>query len=801
MNIRLFPLLLVCSFLIVSVPLAAQMSDSEVLNYVKKGVASGKDVKQLGSELLSRGVSEQQIQRLYDKYKGNSSSVMNSPEGLKGTKFADRSRSYSANGRDTSERKTALIENIPVSANSIFGQDIFNAGGVLSFEPNDNIATPADYILGPGDEIIIDVWGASDETIRQTISPDGQILIPQIGPVQLSGLSLSNATGKLKRILSQKYSLGEGPSDSQISVTIGNIRSIQVNVLGEVRVPGTYRLSAFANVFHAIYRAGGITPVGSLRKIDVVRGGKTIGSADLYSYIFDGDSDVNFSLKEGDVIIVPPYSALVEVKGGVKRPMLYESKDGECLDKLIRYSGDFVPNASKDNIVVERQDGKSAFVYTVDAKDFHSFSVKDGDIVTVISNNYNDLFENRVEIQGSILLPGTYSIDENISGVRSLVTRAGGLLEDAYLNRAQIIRELPDRSKETIAIAIGSIMDGTSPDIRLQKNDSLVVFNKHEVEPRGDFSITGYVKNPGNYPFSEGTTIEDLILMAGGLQSGASTARVEVSRRIFDPEGTEVGTKSAEIFCFGLKEGMYVDGKPDFTLKPYDIVYIRKSPTFIPQQQVRVSGEVVYPGEYSISSSNERLSDLFKRAGGAIPTSYIDGAILKRRFTNEEKDSRDALMQTADNKRDSLNVLDMIDADSYSVGINLSKALSMPGSDYDVVLCEGDELIVPTYSGIVKIEGEIQYPNAVSFINGENVAYYIEQAGGFSKKARRGGVYVVYVNGTIEKGAGAKVEPGSVIMVPARNERSKTTLAEWLSLGTTAASLTTMVATIANLFK
>jgi len=884
---NLFPLLVGC-FLFVAFPAVAQMSDAQIANYAKQGMSSGKDMTQIAQELMAKGVSSEQLQKLYQQYGGSSGGMdassllggsMSGKSGKNGKtnantrlrtgerdgkavwtgrdedyKFDDEdmyyrrgSDSYYRRGDDRYYRRDEdgyyyrermmddrgngygygygydddyyyryrdmeygrddnmpavqeyNADGTPKLPKKIFGQDIFKNSKKLSFEPNENVATPSNYVIGPGDEIYIDIWGTSEATIQQTVSPDGRIIIPQIGPVQISGMTIEKATKILKNILSQKYSLSGEEADSKISVTLGNIRTIQVNVLGEVNAPGTYRLSALTTIFNAIYRAGGNTEVGSLRQVSVFRNGEYIATSDLYKFIFDGSTEDNIPLREGDAIIVPPYERMVEITGGVKRPMCYESVEGESVSELLLHAGGFSSDASTETVTIERHDGQNGRVYTIPAADFDKFALKDGDKVTVYTNAHYDLFENKVEITGPVVRPGVYALGSEIATVRQLVEHAGGLLEETFLSRAQIVREKDDRSKETIAVPIGAIMDGTAQDILMKRNDELIVFDKNLLEPKGDLTITGYVIYPGDYPYAEGTTIEDLIVTAGGLQSGASTARVDVSRRIDISSSTHASDTLAAIFSFNIKDGLIVDGKPGFTLRPFDIVSVRKSPTYVPQKQVKVTGEVTFPGDYTLVSNNERISDLYKRAGMGTPNAYIAGATLKRKLNDMEKNANKALALTAINMNDTATVAEIMSKESYSVGIDLKKAMTMPGSDYDIVLFDGDELIIPPMSSIVKIEGEVLRPNAVSFISGKPVSYYIDMAGGFSEDARRSKVYVVHMNGNIDKGTAAKVDAGSLIVVPARPTRRKMTVGEWLGLGSTAASITTMVVTIANM--
>lgn len=855
----------------------AQMTDEAIVSYIAEGLASGKSQTQLGSELLSKGVSSSQIQRLIKAYKsGEYGSVpVDGPQALggvdedrprRGSKSKsrksgmmdeifgtradsldymdgygdrdgfypydpygtydryDRYDRYDKSGRlkkgrfskdyeydeydeifdkfmedsDTAAFKKALKK---LRKTKIYGQDVFR-NPRLSFEPNDNAATPEDYVLGPGDELVIDIWGMNEATIRRTITPEGRIIISQVGAIELSGLTIKDATSKIKSALSRTYSGISGKS-SQISVTLGSIRTIQVNILGEVKVPGTYRLSSFSTVFNALYRAGGVTKVGSLRAIKIMRAGEQIATVDLYTFLFEGRQDTNVSLKEGDAIIVPSYETVVEVKGGIKRPMRYEMAKGETLDKLIAYAGGYSGDAHRDDINVTRQDGTTNRIFTVSEAASSSFELKDGDLVN-ISMNAVETFENMVEIRGAVYRPGKFELGGDIATVKQLVAHAGGLLDDAFTARAQIIREKEDRSLELSSVALGAIVDGNAPDIVLKKNDILVVSNSNDIIEKGDFTITGYVVNPGAYQYADNTTVEDLILLAGGLTEGASTARVDVSRRIDNPGSMEASDTLAQVFTFGIKDGLVEDGTPNFYLQPYDVVAVRRSPTYVEQKIVTVTGEVTFPGQYTLVSNEDRISDLISRAGGPTPKGNVKGGMLKRKINQYERNVRTTMAQIikqGTDANDSLSIKKIKIPEVYTVGVEMDKAIAHPGSDYDMVLRDGDEIVVPEAATTVRVQGEVLYPNTVHFISGKSVGYYVRQAGGYSIQARRAKVYVVHMNGTVSVGHGSKLEPGCEIIVPRRSDRNKLTTGEWLGIGTSAASITTMIATIISLFK
>lgn len=786
----------------------AQMTDAQILEYISSGIASGKSERQIGTELVSKGVTTTQLQQLLQTYRSGAANLAAAPAPTAATPVRQAVREpvevqNSAAGK--AEEKSSANRSgrglyKPDGSKRIFGQDVF-ASARLSFEPNQNQATPDDYVLGPGDELVIDIWGSNEVSIRQKISPEGTITVTQIGPIALSGLTIREAKGKLRSVLSKTYStLRSGTS--QMTVSLGEVRTIQVHVLGEVVTPGTYRLSAFATVFNALYHAGGVKDIGSLRKVSVSRSGSETASVDIYGYIFDGKTDGNLTLREGDVVYVPTYGALVGVDGYVKRPMFYELREGETVSSLIDYAGGFADGAWPEEIQVERNDGQTKRIYTVNKADFGHFALKDGDHAHVVGNAV-DLFENRVEVRGAVYRPGAFQLGGEIATVRQLVEHAGGLLPNAFPGRAQLVREKEDRSLEVLSVPIRAVIEGQAEDILLRRNDILMIADVNEVEPKGDFHITGEVAHPGNYPYAEHTRVEDLILMAGGFTEGASSARIDVSRRIEDASGTQASQTLAQVFTLSVKDGLLEDSAGGFELRPNDIVSVRKSPVYVEQRNVRISGEVTFPGQYTLVSTNERVSQLMERAGGATPNGNVRGAILKRRISPYERNLRSELDRLASQtkaSRDSLDREKLQMADVYTVGLELDKALAHPGSDYDMVLRDGDELIVPEMSTTVRIQGEVLYPNTVQFIEGKPVSYYVNQAGGYTSRARRAKTYVIYMNGTVDVGSGARLEPGCEIVVPARSERDKLTTAEWLAIGTSSASITTMVATIVSLF-
>lgn len=793
-----------------SVPAQAQMSDEAVVRYAMEARQAGKSDQQIGKELLAKGVTPEQAERLKNKYEASQGSE---------TAVADQSISGQRRERQQSSQDTLTAGSMDVVSSTVsdptegatnprtvFGRNIFR-GSSLTFEPNENQATPENYRLGPGDEIIIDIWGENERSLREEISPEGNIMIEQVGPVYLNGLTIREANEKLRGVFSQIYAgvSGEEPS-SDVRVTLGRLRTIQVNVLGEVATPGTYRLSSFATVFHALYRAGGVTPIGGLRDIRVMRGGQEVARVDVYDLLMNGKMSDDVRLEEGDVIIVPPYEQLVEISGNVKRPMYYEMKPGESLGKLVEYAGGFTGDAYRDEVRLIREAGREYQIYSIREPNYASWTLEDGDAVTV--GAVLDRFANRVEVRGAVYREGMYELGDEVHTVRGLIDRAEGLKGDAFPGRALLLREREDLTLEMLAVDLEGLMAGRVPDIELQRNDVLIIPSIHELEERGALTISGEVARPGEYPYAEHMTIEDLVVQAGGLLDGASTARIDVSRRIKDPKSLTPSSELGKIYTFSLKDGLIVDGEAGFELMPYDIVEVRRSPAYRAQERVTLDGEVVFAGGYTLVRKNERLSDLINRAGGLTSDAYAHGARLIRQMSDEERAVREATLRMAlQNQRgsgDSLSMDKLQLSDYYTVGIELDKALEEPGSDYDMVLREGDRLVIPQYVSTVSISGEVMYPNTVLYLQNKHLKYYISQAGGYGLRAKKNRAYIVYMNGTVSRVRGlkkARIEPGCQIIIPSKRERKGLNLPAIMSLATSAASIGTMAASIANLTK
>ena len=798
---KLFGILLFCLMLGSGSLMAQSMSDSQVLEYVKDGIRQGKEQKQLASELARKGVTKEQAMRVKQLYEQQNN--------VNTSKSTGTDINESRLREETKENTSDMLEDHPTTqdlarGDQVFGRNIFNTRN-LTFEPSVNLATPSNYRLGPGDEVIIDIWGASQNTIRQQISPEGTINIQKIGPVNLSGMTVSAANDYLKNALNKIYNGLNNTTDptSDIRLTLGNIRTIQINVMGEVVQPGTYALSSFSTVFHALYRAGGVSDIGSLRNVQLVRNGKNIATIDVYEFIMKGNTLDDIRLQEGDVVIVPAYDVLVKISGKVKRPMRFEMKKDENLATLIKYAGGFEADAYTRSLRVVRQNGEEYEVNTVKDMDYSIYTMRNGDVVT--AEAILNRFTNKLEIRGAVYRPGIYQLSGKLNTIRELVHEAQGLTGDAFLNRAVLYRQREDLTSEVVQIDIKSIMDGTSPNLALMKNDILYIPSIHDLEDRGNVTVHGEVAHPDSYPYADNMTLEDLIIQAGGLKEAASTVRIDISRRIKNPRSTADNDTIGQMYTFSLKDGFVIDGQPGFILEPYDQVYVRRSPGYQAQQNVAIEGEILFGGNYAMTSREERLSDLVNKAGGPTNYAYLRGAKLTRvANASEKKRMGDVIRlmsrQLGEAMIDSLGIRV---EDTFTVGIDLEKALSNPKSNADLVLREGDVISIPKNTNTVTINGAVMVPNTVSYMKGKNVDYYLNQAGGCSDNARKSKKFIVYMNGQVTKvkGSGKKqIEPGCEIIVPGKAKK-KGNIANILGYATSFSSLGMMIASIANLIK
>lgn len=815
------------------------MTDNQVMQFMVRENERGSSRSEIVTKLIERGVQIEQIRRVRDKVEKQKSGAVVGARNISGydEKRQSRLRQNNSGKRGVETKgdgqRTTTTERVNESLMSpkqlkryrrerdddymtemdkilpdsivddddyeyeyrkqthkkqVFGRNIFNNRS-LSFEPNMNIATPQDYRLGPGDAVYIDVWGASQGQFQSTVSPEGVINIENYGPVNVDGLTVAQANQRLRATLGKRY------AGSNVRLTVGQTKTITVNVMGEVKVPGTYTLSAFATVFNALYMAGGTNDIGTLRNIKIYRNGRLISTCDIYDYILNGNMKGNVRLASGDVIIVAPYECLVNITGKVKRPMYYEMKQKESVGTLIKYAGGFAGDAYQSNVHLVRKAGGELSVYSIDDFERNSFQLADGDSVSVDSTLQR--YRNMVEVRGAVMRPGKYQMGGSIATVRELIEAAGGLAEDAFVNRGFIHRMKEDRTLETVEIDIKGIVNHTVADIALKNEDVFYVPSKKIMQEEEILTISGEVNYPGTYDFAENTSLETFILQAGGLKDAASLVKIDVSRRMRNNKATHASSQVAQSFSFSLKDGFIIDGTPGFILEPFDEVFVRRSPGYVEQQHVSVSGEIAFAGTYVLNNKGMRLSDLVKSAGGITKEAYAMGAHLERILTSAEKIKQRSMLKLA-MSGDSIDVSKLDLGDTQMVGINLEQALAHPGSNqWDIVLRDGDRLVIPQYNNTVTINGQVMYPNTVAFKEGARLSYYIEQAGGYGLRARKSRVFAVNMNGMVTRVRSAKdIMPGCTIIVPARDRRKKMSFGEILSLGTMTATLGTMIATI-----
>lgn len=825
------------------------MSDDQVVRYVMEQQEKGKDQQYIVSQLLQKGVTVDQLRRIRKKYeaeqkqpgaldltgttqpKSGTSRLRTNKEKTRDERqkqngYMVRSRREIKDGEDKTLKGQQLNEEIGFmdidsliyyrnyfkeDDRQVFGRNIFN-NEMLTFEPSMNIPTPANYRLGAGDAVIIDVWGASQTTFEGTVSPDGTVTIEGVGPLALAGMTVKEANDYVKKQLGRFY------ANSNITLTVGETRSIQVQVMGEVMVPGTYTLSALSSAFNALYAAGGISEIGTLRDIKVFRQGRVVSTIDVYDYILNGNTKGDIRLADNDVIVVGPYECLVNIRGKVKRPMFYEMKENESVSRILDYAGGFAGDAYTDNVRLIRKSGREYSVYTVDEFEMNGFLLKDGDSLYV--DSVIPRFSNMAEIRGAVFHPGQYQMDGSIKTVRQLIKAADGLREDAFLKRAVMHRQKEDLTMEALSVDVEGIMDGTVADIPLRKNDILFIPSSLDMKGERTLTIDGEVNFPGIYQYADNTTIEDLVLQAGGFTEAASMAKVDVFRRIKNPDAVTDDEKLSETYSFSLRDGLVMGDGQDFHLQPYDEVFVRKSPAYSEQRNVKVSGAVNFSGSYAMDNKDYRLSDLVKAAGGLSSLAYAKGARLQRLLTEEEKKQRESAMKASQiqvyeeslrsekefnmAQADSILNLKLDLGDTYPVAINLEKAMKNPGSLDDVRLREGDELVVPQFSNTVKISGEVMYPISINYEKGKPLSYYIKRAGGYADRAHKSHVYTIYMNGSVEqlgRRSSKSIQPGCEIVVPTKPQRNKMTPQEMMTIGTSTASIATMIATLVNILK
>lgn len=702
--------------------------------------------------------------------------------------------------------------------NQVFGREIFSNKN-LSFEPNMNMPTPRNYPLSAGDEVLIDVWGDSELNLKLTLSPEGTIIIPNVGPVALSGLTIEEAENRIKQELGKiMWNLVDGKEPNTfVSVGLGKIRSIKVNIVGEAVAPGTYTLSSLASLFNALYAAGGVNDIGSLRNIRVYRNNKEIANLDVYDYLLNGKYDTNIRLEDNDMIIIEPYEQLVNTHGKIKRNRTFELRKGETLEELLKMAGGFTGDAFTEDVTIKRKSGSRYQIATVTAEEFPTFVLQDGDSLLV--DSVIPFYDNRITITGSVWRPGEYELSPKVHTVKQLIKQAAGLKGDEFIGRAHLTRLNPDFTSTVIAIDIQGIMNGEIPDMELQKEDKLYIPSLFELREPYTVKVGGAVNNPDTViPFSKNMTVEDAIILAGGLQESASTINVEVARRIKDPTADKSTNLVSKVYTVALSDELQLPSKSSgahadtlFTLEPFDEVFVRFSPGYEKQEVVKVNGEVTFAGDYALPYKNTRLSDIISQSGGVTPDAYVRGASLKRQLTEDEIRQVETLLQLSNNNKQSKDsiALSLTNIKNYSVGIDLQQALTHPKSTYDLVLRDGDIIYIPQLQSTVKISGAVTYPNSITYTKGMSVRDCLSQAGGYNDTSRKYPI-VIYMNGKVAttRKVGIffkrypKIEPGCEIVVPSKSQRDRrANLAEILSITSSTTSIAAMLTSLINSLK
>lgn len=798
--------------------MAQGMSDDQVLAFIASEAKAGTGQAQIVTKLMQKGVKIDQIRRLRNQYDKQISNRGLSSAADGAVKMAAERMKANTDGTTSQELTTARVgttgivekdaaadvQNVEkdvqatqgtapdANGKQVFGRDIFSQANP-SFQPNANMPIPDSYVLGAGDQVVVDIYGASQQTLVHTISPEGTITIQGYGPVHLSGLTVAGAQSKLRSTLGSRY------KSSNMQVKVGNTRTIQVNIMGEVRAPGTYHLSSFANIFYALYRAGGPSNLGTLRNIQVYRNGRLVTVVDLYEYILNGRLAGNITLQDNDVIQVPTYECLVGITGNIKRPMFYEMRKTETVATLIKYAGDFSGDAHKKSVRLVRQSGDRYQVFNVEEFDMANFTLEDGDAVTV--DGMLNRFENTVEVKGAVFRPGQFQLNSKIFSVRSLIEAAEGLTEDAYTEHAVLHRLKEDRTLEIVPVDVKGIMEGTAADIPLKNEDVLFIMTQEDLRQERTFTIRGQVMNPGKYEYHDNTTIEDLIVMAGGLTDHASLMRVEVSRMLRDPMAVKKSDRYGQKFSFDLKDGLVIDHERKFVLEPYDHVTVFPSPVFNQARLVTVTGEVQWEGSFAMEMKKTRLSDVIQMAGGLTENAYLRGATLLRRMNDDERRRMQATLANVRNllveKGDSVSY-EKLDLDNnYPIYIDLEKAVKNPGSDADILMRDDDQIFVPEYDPIVRVSGDVMFPNTFYYEDGKDYKHYVYEAGGFGERAKKSRSFIVYQNGKaglIKKGA--KPEPGCEIVIVSKRKKQPLRMAEITGALAGLTSLASMVTAV-----
>lgn len=763
----------------ISITLLAQTKADVIQKAGEAGISAGQVNQAITKAKQDPGTYQQAIEKAGEMGVSQSTvdNILNEGEQSRDNNTAESGESTDVDrelGEDDIELNTrdGQRERRAVSGSGIYGREIFSSRN-LTFAPSYNIPTPKNYILSASDEIVVNIWGASKEDHRLTITPEGTVTISNLGPVFLSGLTIEQA----EEVVRSKFAQIIGGIEDEypttfVAVTLGKIRSIKVNMLGEVANPGTYTLPSLGTLFNAMYVAGGVNNIGSLRDIQLFRSGRKIASLDVYDFLLKGKYDTNVRLEDGDMVIVGPYKSLVSIGGKVKRNRTFELTVNETMSDLMGYAGGFTGNAFEDYVKVNRSTSPTLELLNVNKADYAGFVMNDGDVVSV--SGVIDAYTNRVTIGGTVWRGGEFELTNETNTVTKLIAKAGGLQAYTYYGRAQILRYLEDGTTKIISFNLKDVIEGKTPDIEILDLDNVYIYSIFQLRDGYRVTINGEVRSGGTFGYNENMSLKDLIQIAGGLTEAASTANVEISRRIKNPGDTTYSPLKSKLFTFAISESL--DLEPDgekFMLEPYDMIIIRRSPNYSAQQTISVTGEALFRGSYVMAEKGMRLSDLVKKAGGITPEAYVIGARLERRINEEERKKLQSMARFNSNEKDSILSREIALRTTYTVGIDLEKALANPGTFEDVRLREGDNLFIPEYVSTVSINGAVRYPNVVTYSDKLKMKDYISEAGGYLQRAKKKSTYVVYMNGKVSYGRRSVIMPGSEIIIPMKLDKKR----------------------------
>jgi len=806
------------------------LNDTQIRQLMQRAESIGYNDAQLEQMAAAQGMKADEIEKLRLRVekirkqdgttsgttKGNNTSNSGTEEGDDRSRTAVRINRDSANitkANSTNNKNTTETNIFEGLKPKIFGKELFSSSG-LTFEPNLRIATPKGYVIGPDDELLIDLSGDNEASYRLKVSPEGVIRLQYVGNISVGGLTIEQAISKIRSSLNSTYpSLKTGRTS--VAVNLGNIRTIKITLVGEVVKPGSYSLSSLSTVFNALNASGGPNENGSFRKIQVIRGNKVVTTIDVYDFLLNGVQKGNIRLQDQDVINIPVYEKRVEMSGEVKRPALFEVVSGESLADVLRFAGGFSTEAYSANIKVLQNTNRERKIVDVPSTQFNSYTPQNGD--KFIVDAILDRFANKVEINGAVFRPGMYSLEDGVT-LKSLITKAEGLKEDAFLNRGYINRLNFDNTASLISFDVAKIMSGAQADIPLQREDKVMISSLFDLRDEYKLSIQGEVRRPGTFDYADNASVQDLIQMAGGFKEGATPSRIEISRRAKSSDTIGKSSRTAEIFTLSVDRNLKIEG-PTFVLQPFDIVSVRNAEGYSVQKQVKLEGEVLYPGLYTVTNKNERISDVIKRAGGLTSYAYAEGASLKRpgaekvnpkdknAINNKEEDEKKYLnlkrAQESGTKDTISAEIEQKLIESDLVGINLERIIAKPLGKYDLIVEDGDIIRVPRTLQTVKITGEVLNPNSIVYLPGKSLRQYINGAGGFTSNARKNGTYIKYANGSAA--AVSKflffnnypvVKPGAEILVPKRADRERLTAQSWIGIGTAVASLGAIIVSL-----